>query len=191
MSGNSSHPKKIFEPDSADELMRGWLLHAHKGRDRHDLAARSCDRNRILLGGLASILSAVVGTSIFATLGNKPPNSWIAILVATVGILTAILTSLSTFLNLSEQAEKHRSAGVRYKQIIWEIERILSEKPGELKKTDDSVTNVQKLLSDLEANMLIVGQRFFNEIERNYKRVKVVTKADELYGPIHKDLNGS
>ena len=130
MSGNSFHPKKIFEPDSADELLRGWLLHAHRGRDRHDLAARSCDRNRILLGGLASILSAVVGTSIFATLGNKPPNSWIAILVGTVGILTAILTSLSTFLNLSEQAEKHRSAGVRHKKIIWEIERILSEKSG-------------------------------------------------------------
>src|SRR6185295_16273629 len=97
-------PVPVFEPDNADELLRGWLLHAHKGRDRHDLAARWCDGYRLLLGGLASVLSAVVGTSIFASLSSNSPNTWIGIIVAMLGILSAILTSLSTFLNLSEQA---------------------------------------------------------------------------------------
>ena len=32
--------KPLFEPADTEELLRGWLLHAHKSRDRHDEAAR-------------------------------------------------------------------------------------------------------------------------------------------------------
>ena len=39
-------PKKLFEPANREELLRGWLLHAHKGRGRHDFAARRNDTYR-------------------------------------------------------------------------------------------------------------------------------------------------
>jgi len=58
----------IFEPDNPNELLRGWLLHAHKGRDRHDLAARRSDHQRYLIGIPATITAAIVGTSTFAAL---------------------------------------------------------------------------------------------------------------------------
>jgi len=66
---------QIFEPDNPNELLRGWLLHAHKGRDRHDLAARRCDRQRYLLGIPATIFSAIVGTSTFAALQETPGSA--------------------------------------------------------------------------------------------------------------------
>ena len=68
MTENSSEPIKIFEPDSPEELLRGWLRHSHKGRQRHDMAAQQLDRVRIFLGATATAFAVVVGTSVFAAL---------------------------------------------------------------------------------------------------------------------------
>lgn len=65
-----SKAKKIFEPDSVEELLRGWVLHAHKGRDRHDEAARQYEKYRYWPGIPVIALSAVVGTTVFASLGT-------------------------------------------------------------------------------------------------------------------------
>src|SRR5438874_12714632 len=65
-------PYPIFNPQSDDELLRGWLVHAHKCRDRHDPAARRCDTLRYAIGVPTITLSAIVGTSVFSTLGAKP-----------------------------------------------------------------------------------------------------------------------
>src|SRR5437667_5886883 len=120
MNANSiTNPKLIFEPENVDQLLKGCLHHVHKVRDRHDLAARRCDRIRWWLGGSAAVLSAIVGTTIFAAVEKHLDNSSLTlkVLIISVGILAAILTGLSTFLNLAERTEKHRSAGVQYKKM--------------------------------------------------------------------------
>ena len=86
-------PKKLFEPANREELLRGWLLHAHKGRDRHDLAARRNDTLRYWLGVPTVILSAVVGTSVFASLGAQVDTS-LKIVIGLVSITSAVLASL-------------------------------------------------------------------------------------------------
>src|SRR5438445_4968916 len=90
----------IFEPDNLNELLRGWLLHAHKGRDRHDLAARRCDQRRYLLGVPATVISAIVGTSTFAALQRQSPDRGIQLAIGGLAILAAILVSLQSFLDL-------------------------------------------------------------------------------------------
>lgn len=161
--------KNIFKPDNVEELLRGWLLHAHKGRDRHDQVARRCDRYRMWLGSAASLLSTVVGTSIFASLGNESSNKRIVAIVAFIGILSAILTSLVTFLNLSEQAEKHRSAGVRYKMIVRKLERILSVSTKDLTNTE-ALTEIETQFDDLEESAPVVPLRIYNRIENEWKK---------------------
>jgi len=101
----------VFEPLEIPELIRGWLLHLHKGRDRQDLAARRYDRIRTWMGALATGFSAVVGTTVFAALEKdvSPPSPSIKAAVALISILAAILTGINSFLNLSERTEKHRS----------------------------------------------------------------------------------
>src|SRR5207245_3416011 len=89
----------IFEPDNPNELLRGWLLHAHKGRDRHDLAARRCDHQRYLIGIPATIMSAIVGTTTFAALQGLPSRS-IQISVGVLAIIAAIPASLQSFMDL-------------------------------------------------------------------------------------------
>jgi len=187
MTTSSPEPyaKKIFEPDNIEQLLRGWLLHAHKGRYRHDLAARRCDNNRLWLGSSAVVFSAIVGTSVFAALGKDASDISTKLLVAMTSILSAILTSLTTFLNLSERAEKHRSAGVRYKIVIRELERILSTPVDGLTNADPSVGGIKKQLDELEESAPVVPERLYDRVENdwNTRGLHFVGRAADLYPP--------
>lgn len=161
--------KKIFEPESIEQLLQGWLLHAHKGRNRHDLAARRYDRLRIWLGGTAAVISAVVATSASFSAALADILT-VKIVMSVFGTLSAILISLSTFLNLSERAEKHRSTAVRYKETIWEIEKVLS---GSSVKTltgeEQPVLAIQKSMKELETIAPVVSERIYKQVEREWQ----------------------
>jgi hypothetical protein len=179
-------PRRIFEPDNVEELLRGWLLHAHKGRRRHDLSARRCTTLRLWIGGIAASVSAIVGTSVFVALEketSKTSNIPFAVMIASLAILSAVLTSLTTFLNLSERAEKHRSAGVEYKKVIREVERILSVPVGNLANSDPSVVALEKRLDDIEDGAPVVPERIYDRVEAEWDKrgVEMVPKADDLY----------
>jgi hypothetical protein len=131
----------LFEPDDPNELLRGWLLHAHKGRDRHDLAARRCDQRRYLIGVPATIVLAIVA---------------------------AILTSLQTFLDLGARAERHRLAGVRYKAVIRHLEQLGI---GTIKAGLDApvVTELRQRLDALEEEMPVVSPAIYDQVEAKYR----------------------
>jgi hypothetical protein len=181
----SADPKLIFEPESTQQLLHGWLLHAHKGRDRHDLAARRCDLTRRWLGGIATALAAAVGTSIFAAwekdLGG--PNRFFQFGIVTIAIASAVLTALSSFLNLAERTEKHRAAGVHYKKMVRELERILIQPVNNPSPDRPEVTRVQEQLDELEENAPVVPEKLYQRVEDEWKQkgVKPVPIADDLY----------
>jgi hypothetical protein len=172
--------KTIFEPECVRELLHGWLLHAHKGRARHDLAARRCDTQRFWIGGSAAVISAVVGTSVFTTLQGSGIDLPFKIAVAAIAIVAAILTNLTAFLNLAERAEKHRSAGVRYKIIIRDLEHIRAH---DLANADSLVLGLKKQLDDLEEIAPVVPERYYDQVEAEWKEngVEFVHKAGCLY----------
>jgi hypothetical protein len=177
----NAEPKKIFEPENVAELLHGWLLHAHKGRARHDMAARRCDTLRFWIGGSAAVVSAVVGTSVFATLEKAEIDFRFKVGVAFIAIVAAILTNLTAFLNLAERAEKHRAAGVRYKIIIRELERIRAL--GDVAKAEPLVPELKKQLDALEEIAPVVPEHYYDKVEKEWKEtgVKFVDKAICLY----------
>src|ERR671937_406780 len=116
-------PQKLFDPQSPPELLLGWLVHAHKGRDRHDLAARVYERGRYALGIPTLIATTIVGTSVFSTLsspGSAPTRLWVGLF----SLLAAVLAALQTFLDLPTRSERHRSIAVKYKAAIREPEQM-------------------------------------------------------------------
>jgi hypothetical protein len=163
-------PKKIFEPANREELLRGWLLHAHKGRDRHDLAARRNDTYRYWLGVPNFILSAVVGTSVFASLNTQVDTS-LKIVLGLVSIISAILASLQTFYNFAGLAESHRVAGVKYKAIIRELEQILTQPLKQLPEKADYLNDLRKRLDDLELEAPVVPEGIYRRVEDRYEGV--------------------
>ncbi|MGH9875843.1 MAG: SLATT domain-containing protein [Pyrinomonadaceae bacterium] len=163
-------PKKLFEPANREELLRGWLLHAHKGRDRHDLAARRNDTYRYWLGVPAIILSAVAGTSVFASLQTQV-DSALKIVVGLVSITSAVLASLQTFYNFASQAESHRMAGVKYKTIIRELEQVLTQPLEQLPDKADYLDDLRKRLDELEEEAPVVPEGIYRQVEERYARV--------------------
>lgn len=178
--------KQILEPDNAEELLRGWLLHSHKSRDRHNFAARKYDKWRYLIGIPATVLSAIVGTAIFATLSQGEPtlSQWesgflIKIFVGFLAVFAAVLTSLQAFLDLGSYAEKHRLAGVRYKAIIRELEQMGIGNKAELSLDDPLLTELRKRLDALEEESPVIPPRVYQTIETKYKEKSFVDSVLE------------
>jgi hypothetical protein len=169
-------PAIVFEPDDPNELLRGWLLHAHKGRDRHDLAARSCDHRRYLLGIPATIISAIVGTTTFAAL-QKSPDQSIQLMVGVLAIIAAILTTLQAFLDLGARSERHRIAAVRYKAVIRQLEQLgigtIQGKP----LNAPELTELRQRLDGLEEEMPVVPPRIYDRIEAKYREPAFVNSV--------------
>jgi hypothetical protein len=172
-------PKKLFEPANREELLRGWLLHAHKGRDRHDLAAQRNDTYRYWLGVPTIILSAVVGTSVFASL-NAQVESWPKILLGLISIISAVLASLQTFYNFASHAESHRVAGVKYKTIIRELEQILARPLEQLPDKADYLNDLRKRLDDLEVEAPVVPEGLYRHVEERYTSVVFAERVASL-----------
>ena len=179
----SSDAQKIPKPDSMDETLRFWLLHAHKGRQRHDFAARRYESYRLSLGIAATFLSTLAGASVLSNLAEQTSVVWLKWLIGGIGILAGLFAGLITFLKLSEQVEKHRSAGVGYKVSIRELERMISLGSSALAPTD--VENVQKQLDELEKNAPVVSERIYDHVENKWNRhgIEYVGKAAGLYPP--------
>jgi len=170
---------KIFEPNDPNHLLRGWLLHAHKGRDRHDLAARQCDQRRYWLGIPAATISAIVGTATFAAL-QVSSGPLIQLIVGVLAILAAILTSLQSFLDLGARAERHRLAGAKYKAVVRHVEQ-LGIGTISLQSLDASViTELRTTLDNLEQETPVVPPNVYNAIEARYRNKVFVDKVDGL-----------
>lgn len=158
---------EIFEPNDPNELLRGWLLHAHKGRDRHDLAARRCDQRRYWIGVPATVLSAVVGTSTFVALQETVVRE-VRFIVGALAILSAILIALQSFLDLGARAERHRLAGARYKAVIRELEQ-RGIGTVDLKMDSEDLDTLRVRLDALEEEMPVVSPRVYEAIEARYR----------------------
>jgi hypothetical protein len=168
--------QKLFEPANREELLRGWLLHAHKGRDRHDLAARRNDSYRYWLGVPTIILSAVVGTSVFASLQTQVATP-LRIALGLVSIASAVLASLQTFYGFASSAESHRVAGVKYKIIVRELEQILTQPLEQLPDKADFFNDLRKRLDDLELAAPVVPEGIYRQIEKRYASVVFADKV--------------
>lgn len=185
MALGSPKPKKILEPQNTEELLRAWLIHSHKGRQRQDRAARRLDRWRILLGASAAILSAAVGTSVFAALLKEETSLGIKLAIAGVSVLAAVLTGLGTFLDLGERANTHKASGVRYKSMIRELEVKLTGGTEKPKIEDSEIENIRKRLDELEANSPIMPERIYLIIDKewNDRGLEIINKAVDFYKP--------
>ena len=89
----------------------------------HHTAAAHFTRRQRLLGIPVVIVSTVVGTTVFATISSSPHPA-AQILVGILSVTAGILSSLQTFLNFPELAEKHKIAAVKYGGLRREIEQV-------------------------------------------------------------------
>jgi len=104
----------------------------------HELSSEWHRRQGVRLGGAATVLSAVVGTSIFATVTTQLHegkldfsgfNDWKYWLIfgafGFVLVLSPVLTGMQAYLKHPEQAATHKVSYVRYRRLQQRIDLFL------------------------------------------------------------------
>ena len=94
-------------------LLEKWSAKAKWYRDAHYSASVRLRRMHFGLGIPSVAFSAVVGTTVFATL-QKTVSLNVAVTVGCLSVLAAILAALQTFLRFGERAESHRLVSAEY-----------------------------------------------------------------------------
>jgi hypothetical protein len=107
--------------NSVKEVLNGWYERVTNAQKAHYLSTNHFTRWSMGLGIPVIALSAIVGTSIFFALQNRP-EPCVQILVGLCSLTATVLASLQTFLGHSERAEKHRVAGAKYGALCRELE---------------------------------------------------------------------
>lgn len=103
------------------EKTKGYWKAAGRTGLAHYRAAEVAEKWNRMVGVPNTVISAIVATSIFATLSE---NVDIRLRIATgfVAIAAAILAALQAFLNLADRAEKHKLAGAKYGGVRRQID---------------------------------------------------------------------
>ncbi len=112
-------------PQNSKELLEKWMKRLRESQFAHYEAAKSLGQSNYALGLPAVILSTLVGTSIFASLGETVTPS-LQISVGIISVLAATLSAVQTFLGFSERAAKQRSIASRYGAARRRIEELLA-----------------------------------------------------------------
>jgi hypothetical protein len=128
-------------------LLQRWLKRARESSFSHYAAEQRYFKTNLLIGVPATVFSAIVGTTVFASL-EKDIDFRVKLLVGTISIIASILTGLQTFLRYSERAERHRKAGGNYSSIRRVIEQNLVFDD---KITHDAVDGIRKQLDSVGA----------------------------------------
>jgi hypothetical protein len=117
-------------PADTRELLTRWAKRAREAQAAQYEMANRLGRRSQWLGVPVIVITAIVGTSVFASISQEVISLQAKIAVGLMSVAATVLSSLQTFFKLSERAEKHRQCGSKFGAIRREIEAALAEDPG-------------------------------------------------------------
>jgi hypothetical protein len=105
------------------ELLEDWRWVARRANVAHLRATDTFGSRYVRIGGAAVVLAAITSSTVFATLDDG--NEGWRLAAAIVGLLSAALAGLNTFLRYGERVEMHRRAARQYGNIVRRIHELL------------------------------------------------------------------
>jgi hypothetical protein len=118
----STETERYQPPDTPTELVLAWLRRARASQMAHYEMANLLARKGQWLGAPVILITAVVGTSVFASIASDAISVAAKIAVGLLSVLATVLSSLQTFFKFSERAEKHRLFAARFGSVRRELE---------------------------------------------------------------------
>lgn len=110
------------------ELLREWQVGVRIFHIAHSKGASYYSRMHMKLGIPVIVVTALVGTTVFATLGSST-LLFIQIGVGLLSVTAAVLASLQTFLGYGERSERHKLAAFKYGVLRRNIELFIATAP--------------------------------------------------------------
>ena len=107
--------------DPTYRLLDEWRVRAMLALFAYNRAANRCRRWETFLGGAATILTASIGTAVFATLKSDVDFA-ARLIVGTASVAAAVLSAIQVFAALPGRIEQYEKAARRFGAIRREIE---------------------------------------------------------------------
>lgn len=120
--------------DALESLYESWHRRVAAAEHGHRLMADRLRRRYFMLGIPVVVLTTLVGTSAFASLQDSSDTSsalgldpdTVLLIVGSISVLAAVLSSLQTFLRYATRAEGHRIAALRYETLRRDMAETLA-----------------------------------------------------------------
>lgn len=158
------------------ELLKHWHRHTSAAQHAHYLLAARLRRANLWIGIPAVVVSAVVGTSLFATLadteGTLIVSTGLRVAIGSLSVIAAVLAAVQTFLGFAKRAEQHVQAADWYAAIRRKIEETLTFRPedrGDPRKVLDDVRSEMNKASQTYPE---IGEDVWHSVGRMYRVVQ-------------------
>jgi hypothetical protein len=155
----------MIDKQDATNLLDYWRIRAQRSKIAHYMAADHFANRHKFFGVPVVVLTAFVGTTVFATLKERP-EVWLQIIIGLIIILSAVLASLQTFFNYSDRASKHGTAAAKYGSIQREIEEIRLFRPEDSETLQSTVSRIRRRMDELAECTIDTPQDIWEKADR-------------------------
>ena len=160
--------------DTKNKMLKDWYDRVGITQKAHQYSVERFERRGHMLGIPTIVLTAIVGTSIFAAIGESV-DIRLQIVAGLISVTAAVLASLQTFLGYAERTEKHRIAAAKYGALGRELEamRVSSELAN-----DETVADIRKRIDVLALESVNTPIPLYSKAWRNWEKWETKSALD-------------
>ena len=144
-----------------EAVLGAWYRRARESQFAHYHAANYYAAASRWLGIPSVLLSAIVGTALFATLQQDGIPRALQIGAGLIALTAAALSALQTFLGYDERAAKHRAAAAAYGAVRREIEQHQVLRPRSRTDADSLIDTFRRHLDDVGVSAPDISSRLW------------------------------
>jgi hypothetical protein len=168
---------RIDWDDAIEDLYDSWYRRVAAAEHGHRVMADRMRRRHLFLGIPVVILTTLVGTSAFASISKAQGDSItflgvdpdaVLILVGSISVLAAVLSSLQTFLRYATRAEGHRIAALRYETLRRDMATTLALPRAARGQPDRALDSVRQRMDRYAKESPTIGERTWERLAGSF-----------------------
>jgi hypothetical protein len=168
---------KVAWDDSVEDLYESWHRRVAAAEHGHRLMGDRLRRRYLLLGIPVVIFTTLVGTSAFASISKAQGNSIqgldidpdvVLVVVGTISVMAAVLSSLQTFLRYATRAEGHRIAALRYETLRRDMATTLALPREARGQADRDLDSVRQRMDRYAKESPTIGERQWERLSADF-----------------------
>jgi Protein of unknown function (DUF4231) len=152
--------------DSVTQVLDEWKSRAERALFAHRYAAKGFQTLHLWLGIPLVVITAVVGTSMYATLESQPAF-WVKAITAGLSVLAAILAAVQTFVSPQDRRQIHNEAAAGFAAVRRNIEEFEALPEDQKPPAKEFLDSVREELDTLARKYPPVPDMYWNKADRD------------------------
>jgi hypothetical protein len=145
-------------------VLHEWKKRISRSHRAHNRSAAFYETWSQRLGIIATVLSTIVGTTVFATLQESAPHMGIKIILGVLSITSAVIAALQTYLRFPELAQKHGKAAIDFGGLRRRVES-LETAPPSANELENALVALDEEWKAISEKSPIITQKLYDEID--------------------------